>query len=500
MVTVYTAKCTRAASRSAATRTLDPATYSTLPARAAIALLTAFLSLSFTWGQPAPATAEPSSAQVGAVGQSATEAGAQAASAAAAVGTATDSAASAQVATPVAGFSAQDSLTLTDCIQVAKDASPALAQQRTSLAKSNISVESARSSYYPSADFSSSIRNSEGYGGDRQTSYSSSVGLSYSVYEGGYRRASVDAARAKVEVTKEQYRLSQDQLVLQVKEAFFRILQKQEQTSLVEDVAKRRNDDLVLIRLRYEAGRESSPAVKESEASLLQAQYDMERAREELAQAKVELNLLLGRAARAELALKYEEKDSDFPAVATLIERAKQERPELRSEKANRPALEAQVTQAKSSYLPKVSFSTSYSLSGDEFTKQTGGWGAGLSLSLPIFDGYSRKAQLSTAKLSLENQTDVLRELELQVVEDVESAYSTWKLARDIVQVTEKTLEAAREMYLLTKMQYEQGSTSYFFLQQKEAGLTGAETSRLSALLNVRVSAARLEKTLGRVN
>ena len=474
MVTVYTAKCTLAASRTAAATRRGPVTRSALPARAAIALLTAFLSLSAMSAQPAHAVAESASSA--------------------------SNPAAAQVATPVAGFSAQDSLTLTNCIQLAKETSPALAQQKTSLAKSNISVQSARSSYYPTADFSTSIRNSEGFEGERQTSYSSSVGLSYSVYEGGYRRASVDAARAKVETTKEQYRLSQDQLVLQVKEAFFRILQKQEQISLVEDVAKRRNDDLVLIRLRYQAGRESSPAVKESEASLLQAEYDMKRAGEELVQARVELNLLLGRAARAELALKHEGKDADFPTVATLIQQAKLERPELRSEKASKPALEAQVTQAKSGYLPKVSFSTSYSLSGDEFTKQTGGWGAGVSLSLPIFDGYARKAQLNTAKLSLGNQTDVLRELELQVEEEVEAACSTWELARDIVQVTEKTLEAAREMYLLTKMQYEQGLTSYFFLQQKESGLTEAETSRLSALLNIRISAARLEKTLGRVN
>jgi len=407
---------------------------------------------------------------------------------------------STSAALPVTRSISQDSLTLNDCIELAMENSPALAQQRTSLQKSNASVTSAYSSYYPSADFSTGVRNSEGYGGERQNSYSSSIGVSYSVYEGGYRRAAVEAARAKVEVAREQFRLTEDRLVLQVKEAFFKILQKQEQISLVGDVAKRRKEDLVLIRLKYEAGRESSPAVKEAEASLLQAEYDMKRAEEELAQAKVEMNLLLGRTARAELSLEYEGKDASFPAVGTLIEQAKQERPELRSEKANKPALEAQVTQAKSNYFPKVSFSTSYNLQGDEFTRQTTSWGAGVSLSLPIFDGFAKKAKVTETTLSLENQTDVIREIELQVEEEVEQAYSTWELARDIVQVTEKTLEAAREMYLLTKMQYEQGLTSYFFLQQKESGLTQAETSRLGALLNVRVSAARLEKVLGRVS
>ena len=64
---------------------------------------------------------------------------------------------------------------------------------------------------------------------------------------------------------------------------------------LAEDVLKRRKEDLVLIKLKYNAGRESSPAVKEAEASLLQAEYDKKQAEEELILAQIELNLLLGR-------------------------------------------------------------------------------------------------------------------------------------------------------------------------------------------------------------
>ena len=394
----------------------------------------------------------------------------------------------------------QPLLTLQDCIALARTNNPTLAQLKTSIRKSNVSVTSAYSSYYPSVDFSTGYRNSGGFQGDRQGSYSSGIGLGFAIYEGGYRSAAVEAARAKVEVAKEQYRSLENQLTLQVKEAFFKILQKQEQISLVEDIVKRRKEDLVLITLKYEAGRESSPAVKEAEANLLQAEYDSKRAEEELALARVNLNLLLGRPGRAEVSLKYQDEAVSFPPVRTLIEEAKAERPELRSEKANTPALQAQVTQARSNYLPRVSLSSSYNLQGDEFMKQTTNWSAGISLSLPIFDGFSRKAKVSEATLSVENQNDVIRELEQQIEEEVEQASSTWELARSIIEVTKTTLEAARDMYQLTKLQYEQGLTSYFFLQQKESGLTQAENSHLQALLNLRISAARLEKAWGRTS
>jgi outer membrane protein len=395
---------------------------------------------------------------------------------------------------------AEQSLTIQDCISLAIENHPTLAQLKTSIQKSNVGVSSAYSSYFPSMDLSTGYRNVGSSFGEREGSYSTGIGLNYAIYEGGYRGAGVKAARARVGVAEEQYRQSEQELILEVEEAFFSILQKQEQIALVEDAVKRRREDLVLINLKYESGRESLPAVKEAQANLLQAEYDRKRAEEELALARVTLNLLIGKPRRSELSLEYRDEDTRFPSLETLIEEAKAERPELRVEKANTVALRAQVTQAKSSYLPRVSLSSSYQWQGNEFLEQRDNWSVGVSLSLPIFDGFSTRARVQDATLSLESQSQRIREMERQIEEEAEQAYSTWELAQRIIKVTETTLGAARDMYELTKLQYEQGLTSYFFLQDKESGLTQAENNRLDALFNVRVAAAKLAKAWGRMS
>jgi outer membrane protein TolC len=84
------------------------------------------------------------------------------------------------------------------------------------------------------------------------------------------------------------------------------------------------------------------------------------------------------------------------------------------------------------------------------------------------------------------------------IEEEVEQAYSNWELAKKNLEVSETSLHAAQEMYELTRLQYEQGLTSYLFLQQKESSLTQAEHNRANALFNLRVSGARLEKAWGR--
>lgn len=396
---------------------------------------------------------------------------------------------------------AQQPLTLQDCLSLARENYPKLIQRKTAIEQSQVGVTAAYSSYYPSLNLSiPSLNVSSRYGEGK--SYSASIGLGYTLYQGGSIRAGVRSAKARVKISEENYRSAEDEVILAVKEAFFKILQKQEQIALAQEVVKRRKEDLVLIELKYNAGRESSPAVKEAEANLLQAEYDKKQAEDELTLAQIELNLLLGRPRRAEVSIKYEDEDIKFPSLDRLIEEAKTQRPDIRSQRINTDVLKAQLTQAKSSYFPKISLSSSWGYtwrSDERFLDQQGDWSATVSFSLPtIFDGFSRKAKIKEATLSLKEQDVVLVELEQQIEEEIEQAYSRWELAEKVIEVNDKTLQAAREMYQLTKLQYEQGLTSYFFLQQKESDLSRAENNYVSALYNLRVYSARLQKAWGR--
>lgn len=386
----------------------------------------------------------------------------------------------------------QKPLTLDDCITLAKTNNLELVQAKTAVEQAHTAVLEAYSSFYPNIDLSSGYR----YGGD--ANYSTNIGLRYTLYKGGYIRANVKLADARVKNAEANYRLSESKIVLSVKEAFFEILQKQEQISLIENILGRRKEELVLIKLRYESGRESSPAVKEAEVNLLQAEYDKMLADNELMLVEINLNLLFNRPRKQELSIVHEDKDTEFPALEQLIEEAKNERPEINIEQANREVLAAQVGQARSNYFPTLALSSSYGWQGSEFLEQQRDWSVGLSLSLPIFSGFSRRAQVKKATLSLYEQAVKITALQQSIEEEIEQNYASLKLAEKKSAISQKTLEAAREMYDLTRLQYEQGLTSYFFLQQKESGLTRAEYDYINVLYNLRIARARMEKALGR--
>ena len=184
----------------------------------------------------------------------------------------------------------------------------------------------------------------------------------------------------------------------------------------------------------------------------------------------------------------------------SLTKLAENERPEIISQIATRDILAAQKTQAVSNYLPSLSVSSSYGLSGDNFLEQSGNWSAGIGLSLPIFNGFSTQAKVKQSTISIKQNDLKLQDLTNSIESEVKQSYSDLVLAKKYLEVSNKTLEAAQGAYQLTKLQYEQGRTSYFFLQQKESELTQAENSYVNALYNLRTSFAVLEKAVGRSN
>jgi len=403
---------------------------------------------------------------------------------------------------PESGLSTREGsirLTLEDCISQAKENNLQLLQAKMDIDQARAGVTDANSSYYPSLGLSSGYR----YGGDFTEpgtgSFSTGINAQYTLYKGGSIRAGTKIAKTRVKIAEENYRQKENEVVLSVKQAFFKILQTQEQISLINNVLKRRNENLTLIKLNYNVGRENEPDVKQAEVSLNQTEYDYMKAEQGLSLAKLGLNRLLNRSDE-EIAIKYEDRVIEFPGLDTVTKMAKEERPEIISEKANREVLQAQISQAKSNYLPAVSVSSSYGygLQGDTLLKQKANWSAGINLSLPLFNGFSTSAKVRAATISLKQNDFNLLDLTNNIEQEVKQAYSDWQLATKNLEVSSRTLEATRAAYQLTKLQYEQGRTSYFFLQQKESDLTQAENGYVNSQYNLRASAATLEKVLGR--
>ncbi len=391
------------------------------------------------------------------------------------------------------------SLTLDDCIMIAKQNNLVLQQAKMEIEAARANLTEANSSFYPNISASTNYRFGGSASTDASGSFSSGISAQYALYKGGSIRAGSKIASNRIKIAEQNYRQKENEVVQSVKQTFYKILQTQQQIVLINTILKRRNDNLTLLKLNYSVGRENEPNVRQAEVSLNQTEYDSLQAEQSLVLTTLTLRQLLN-LPDPDISIQYQDKTIVFPGLDSLTEEAGNNRPEIISQEANQEILAAQKTQAKSNYLPSISVSSSYGLGGDDFFKQSDDWNAGIGLSLPLFNGFSTQAKIKQANISIKQNELKIMDLTNNIESEVRQAYANWRLANKNLEVSNKTLRAAQDAYQLTKLQYEQGSTSYFFLQQKESDLTQAENSNVTALYNLRTSVAALEKSIGRSN
>jgi outer membrane protein len=392
---------------------------------------------------------------------------------------------------------ASDTLTLKDCITIAMENNPTLLQSKLNIDQARAAVIDANSSFYPSLGLSTSYRTSGNFSDTANGSFSTGLNAQLTLYKGGAIRAGSKIAYKKFDISQENYRQKVNELVLSVKQTFFGILQSQEQILLTDSVLKRLNSDLTLIKLKYNVGRENEPDVQVAEANLLQAEYNKIQAQQNLILAKSQFGQLLDRPDE-DISIRYQDTTTEFPGLDSTVKLAETGRPEIIAEKINQEVVATQISQAKSNYFPSVSLSSSYGLQGEKLRDQKSNWSAGIGLSLPLIDGFSTKAKVREANISLKQEYFKLIDLTNSIEQEVKQAYSNWFLAVKNLEVSSKSLQAVQDLYSLTKLQYEQGSVTYFELEQKESQLTQAENGYVNALYNLRNSIATLEKAIGR--
>ncbi|HET7116900.1 MAG TPA: TolC family protein [Hanamia sp.] len=103
-------------------------------------------------------------------------------------------------------------------------------------------------------------------------------------------------------------------------------------------------------------------------------------------------------------------------------------------------------------------------------------------LSIPIFDGGSRNANIATARFNLMKLNNQLDQLKSSIDNDVAQSRINFKNALITMDVQEKNVDLAESVYNSTKLKYEQGVGSNQEISTAQADLVTAQNNYYSSL------------------
>ena len=387
-------------------------------------------------------------------------------------------------------------LTFDEAEKAMLQANPAAAAAARGLEAAGLRVNIARAGFYPLVSGNAAYTLSGSQGDPSGDSYSFGVGASQPLFRPSLS-AALSSAEAAVRSAQASYKGITSGLRYQLKAAFAEILNARETIKLSQETMKRRAENLELLRLKYQAGRENKAALLETEAALKTAQWQHQKYLNALRMQERTLNRLLGRAPRDPAP------DLELPAppappedMAAFSERLARHYSLLAS-RASVASARASVESARSSAQPEATASGAYSWSGTDLPSAANGWSLGASLSVPIFAWGkfstavdASRAQLASAEYSLNDAT-------AEVYLNAEDAFLAWREAYAYLDAAKSSLDAAEARAWLVRKQYLAGQSSYFEWRSVEEQLITEQNQYLTAGRALALAHAAFIKAIG---
>lgn len=126
-------------------------------------------------------------------------------------------------------------------------------------------------------------------------------------------------------------------------------------------------------------------------------------------------------------------------------------------------------------------------------------WIIGLSVNVPIFDGFQRRSRVTQARLDVEKNNIQLEGLRQSI--DLQIAQSKTTLRNNIINVSSQddNMKLAEKVYDVAKKKYEQGVGSNIEVINAESDLKEAQTNYFSALYDAIISKIDYQKATGKL-
>ena len=189
-----------------------------------------------------------------------------------------------------------------------------------------------------------------------------------------------------------------------------------------------------------------------------------------------------------------------------VVQEALRLRPEILEGDANIAAARKGIQLARRSVSPTLGITGGYNYTPDAggFAPKTTSGQAILSLNFPIFEGGLARAREKEARADVATAETNRRQSVDLVVLEVRQTYLNLMQARDRVAVANRALAQAREAYRLAKVRFDagvsqaQGVSPLLELSDAQNALTQAENNQVNALYDYNNNRSRLDKAIGR--
>lgn len=392
--------------------------------------------------------------------------------------------------------SAQQKLTLEQCIEIALENNRNIKQQELSKQSREVAYSQARADLLPNLNasagqnfvFGRSIGLDNTYQNTNSSQTSFSLGSDITLFDGLRMKHNIDARRADVSASQADLDKIREDIIMSVSTAFLQVLLNKELVQISEDQIELTNANIIQRNELIKSGKMAEGEIYELEA---------QKAKEELNRVQAESNLKLALLDLAQIMEMENVSDLDVtaPSAEKLIsesilfpsdvvyQNALINRPEISGANFRLESAQKEVLISKSQLYPTLTFGANvgtgyYHMSNrtnDSFSSQMRNNmsnSVGFSLRIPIFNRFQVRNSIRNAQIAVENNRLEMDKTKLDLRKRIEQAYYNALGANSRWEAAKKSEIASREAYRFTEQKFENGRANSYELFQAKNNLT----------------------------
>jgi outer membrane protein TolC len=301
------------------------------------------------------------------------------------------------------------------------------------------------------------------------------------------------------------YSQARSDLILQVKQNYYNVLQAKMLENVASDAVKRSEEGLRVAQSRYELGSASMSDVLKAKVQLGNDKLSLltQSNNKRLALANLAFVMGMDVSKDFELPESLPERQVTVDFNQALNEALSKNPQYLRSQMQLAAARDAKLL-SYSNLLPSLSYRVSRSNAANAlvdfsaFTRQNPGYSASLSLGFNIFGGFGDYSHIRAARRNINTSRENVNNTKNNIALAVKQAFLDLNQAQEAITLSDESVAAAQEDIDLVREKYRLGAATILEVLDAEVSLNQAKTNQVQALFNYNLAVSRLENAMGR--
>jgi outer membrane protein len=408
-------------------------------------------------------------------------------------------------------------LSLDDCLALARENNPVASQARERIRELVADYEATRSSFFPRLALTSYFQRLDqdrmppgGFSPPGQRLFDqemlTTVSAKQTVFKGGRITYGTQAATLGTEAQQEESARTADEIAYTVTVAFFRLLEAKENLRVASEARQQRQAFAAVTEAFFHSGNVTRLDNLRARSLVTDAEQAELEANNAIIQGRVILASAMGvrdEALSDDLDIRGElpPVSGPSPDLSSLWQAALRDSPEIKRLDLNLAQSQVLIKAARAGYFPEVSVQGAVGLRHQNIAGTKGEWLVGAFLDFPFFEGGLTKAQVAKASsqhLQLEDQ----KRVRLNAIRaDLATAWQNQENARRGTMTATQTVETNSEAYASAEALYRAGKAIALDVLAAQTDLTTSRFGLVRYQVNYVLAQARIRQIVhGRVD